>query len=48
MEQLQVYDRAAIRHAREDATARHLMTAPGVGTIVVLGYMTGVETPARF
>jgi hypothetical protein len=24
------------------------MTAPGVGTIVVLGYMTGVETPARF
>lgn len=48
MEQLQVYDRAAIRHARDDATARHLMTAPGVGTIVVLGYMTGVETPARF
>jgi transposase len=24
------------------------MTAPGVGTIVVLGYITGVETPARF
>jgi transposase len=24
------------------------MTAPGVGTIVALGYMTGVEAPARF
>lgn len=48
MEQLQVYDRAVHRIAREDETARHLMTAPGVGTIVVLGYMTGVETPARF
>jgi hypothetical protein len=24
------------------------MTAPGVGTIVALGYMTGIETPARF
>jgi len=48
MEQLQVYDRTVHRIAREDETARHLMTAPGVGTIVVLGYMTGVETPARF
>lgn len=48
MEQLQVYDRAVNRIAREDATARHLMTAPGVGTIVALVYMTGVETPARF
>ena len=48
MEQLQVYDRSVHRIAREDETARHLMTTPGVGTIVVLGYMTGVETPARF
>ena len=48
LEQLQVHDRAVNRHARDDETARLLMTAPGVGTIVVLGYMTGVETPARF
>ena len=48
MDQLLVYDRAVNRIARENETARHLMTAPGVGTIVVLGYMTGVETPARF
>jgi len=48
MEQLQVYDRAANRHARSDETVRHLMTAPGVGTIVAMGYITCVETPARF
>jgi transposase len=48
IEQLQVYDQAVSRHAREDDTARLLMTAPGVGTIVVLGYMTGIGTPARF
>ena len=48
MEQLHIYDRAVNRIARESETARHLMTAPGVGTIVVLSYITGVETPARF
>ncbi len=48
MEQLQVYDRSVQRIAREDETARHLMTAPGVGMIVALAYLTGVETPARF
>src|SRR5262249_47763886 len=40
MEQLQVYDRAINRFARHSETARHLMTAPGVGT--------RVEAPARF
>jgi transposase len=48
MEQLQVYDRAINRFARGSETARHLMTAPGVGTVVVLTYMTGIEAPARF
>lgn len=48
MEQLQVYDRAVSRIARENETAQLLMTAPGVGTIVSLVYMTGVENPARF
>lgn len=48
MEQLHVYDRTVHRVAREDETAQHLMTAPGVGPIVVLAYITGVETPARF
>lgn len=48
MEQLHVYDRQVHRVAREDETARHLMTAPGVGPIVGLAYITGIETPARF
>jgi transposase len=48
MEQLQVYDRAINRFARHSETARHLMTAPGVGTVVALAYITGVEAPARF
>ena len=46
--QLQVYDRAVVQHARTDQTVRHLMTAPGVGPVVALAYVTGVEDPARF
>ena len=46
--QLIVYDRAIIQRARSDDTARQLMSAPGVGTVVALAYMTGVEDPARF
>jgi transposase len=42
------YDRAVIRRARADETARQLMSVPGVGAVVVLGYMTGVEDPTRF
>lgn len=48
MEQRSIYDRAVNNHARTDETARHLMTAPGVGTIVAMGYITCIETPARF
>jgi len=46
--QLLVYDKAVIQCARSDDTARQLMSAPGVGTVVALAYMTGVEDPARF
>jgi transposase len=46
--QLLVYDKAVIQRARSDDTARQLMSAPGVGTVVALAYMTGVEDPARF
>lgn len=48
MEQLLAYDRAVHRHARDDETIRHLMTAPGVGPIVAMAYVTAVDTPARF
>lgn len=43
--QLRFYDRAVIQRARRDETARQLMSVPGVGAVVVLGYMTGVEDP---
>jgi hypothetical protein len=46
--QLLVYDRAVIQRARRDETARQLMSVPGVGAVVVLAYMTGVEDPTRF
>jgi len=48
MEQLLIYDRAANRLARSNDTVRLLMSAPGVGVIVAMGYITGIETPARF
>lgn len=47
-DQLLIYDRAVIRRARGDETARQLMSVPGVGAVVVLAYMTGVEDPVRF
>jgi len=46
--QLLVYDKAVIQRARSDDTARLLMSAPGVGVVVALAYITGVEDPARF
>src|SRR6516225_6041255 len=46
--QLLFYDRAVIQRARRDETARQLMSVPGVGAVVVLAYMTGVEDPMRF
>jgi transposase len=46
--QLLVYDKAVIQRARGDAIARQLMSAPGVGTVVALAYMTGVEDLGRF
>jgi transposase len=48
MDQLAVYDRAVLKHARTDETVRLLMTAPGVGPVVALAYATGVEDPGRF
>jgi transposase len=48
MAQLQVYDRAVVKLGRTDQTIRLLMSAPGVGPVVALAYMTGIEDPARF
>jgi transposase len=46
--QVLVSDRAVIQRARNDDIARRLVSAPGVGTVVALAYMTSVEDPARF
>lgn len=34
--------------AREDGVAQRLMTIPGVGALVALGYVAAVDVPARF
>jgi transposase len=47
-EQQRLYDLATVRHARKDATMRNLTTAPGVGPVVAMAYITAIDTPARF
>lgn len=37
-----------LRAARGDAVCRRLMTVPGVGAVVALGYRTAVDDPRRF
>ncbi len=41
-------DRRARAHAREDATCRLLMTAPGVGALTALTFKSAVDDPGRF
>jgi transposase len=41
-------DRRARAHAREDATCRLLMTAPGVGVLTALTFKSAVDNPGRF
>lgn len=40
-------DRLLAARARADARVRRLMTAPGVGTLVALAYMSAIDDPAR-
>jgi transposase len=46
--QLAAYDKTVRQWARENGVARQLMSAPGVGTVVALTYMSAVGDPARF
>jgi transposase len=48
IEQIVVCDRAIRRLAKEDETARRLMTVPSVGPIVALAYMAVIDDPHRF
>lgn len=47
-EQAAAVHRRLIVMAREDAVAQRLMTIPGVGVLVALGYVAAVDVPARF
>jgi transposase len=45
--QLRVYDKAVIQRARSDDTARRLMSAPGVGTVVALARRAYLQVRRR-
>ena len=47
-EQVAELDRQVRMRVREDAAARRLMTAPGVGAVVALAYTAVIDDPARF
>ena len=47
-EQIAELDRQVRMRVREDAAARRLMTAPGVGAVVALAYTAVIDDPARF
>ena len=47
-EQVAVLDGQLLARAKADATARRLMTVPGVGVVVALAYMAVIDDPARF
>ena len=40
--------RRLVTEARQDDTVRRLMTAPGVGVLVALTYVSAIGDPARF
>jgi transposase len=46
--QLRVLDRQLRQAAHADAVCRRLMTAPGVGPVVALGFRSGVDSLTRF
>jgi transposase len=47
-EQVVVLSRRLVAIARQDQAVRRLMTAPGVGILVALTYVSAVGTPERF
>lgn len=46
--QINAYDRVLTRQARQDETARGLMTVPGVGAMTALAFMSAIDDPHRF
>jgi transposase len=47
-EQIAVLGRRLLAMAKQDETVRRLMTAPGVGVLVALAYVSVVDVPERF
>lgn len=47
-EQISKLSRRLLTIAREDQTVKRLMTAPGVGVLVALTYVSVIDDPARF
>ena len=47
-EQIAVLGRRLVAMARQDEAVRRLMTAPGVGVLVALTYVSVVDAPERF
>ncbi len=41
-------EKRILAHAREDARVRRLMTTPGVGAIVSITVVAGIDDPSRF
>jgi transposase len=46
--QIGILSRRPMGLARQDQAARRLMTAPGIGSLVALAYISGIDTPDRF
>ncbi len=47
-DQVATLSRRLVAIAREDQTVRQLMTAPGVGVVVALAYVSVIDDPERF
>ena len=46
--QAAILSRRLIALARQDQAVRRLMTAPGVGVVLALAYVSGIDDPERF
>ncbi|WP_229426798.1 hypothetical protein [Microvirga alba] len=46
--QIGILTRRLMAMARQDQAARRLMTAPGVGSLVALAYISAIDAPERF
>jgi transposase len=47
-DQLTVLHRQVLAETRRDPVCRRLMTVPGIGPVVVLGFVAAIDDPARF